>query len=336
MNFNDLIRKFKSLSFAKRMSVPNPPGKLCVELNITYQCQNRCGFCYKDGAAVECDYMTMKAFETYVRFIKLEFRDRPIRWEFSGGEPTLHPQLPDMIHLLCRQGRLEPSQNSVTVVTNGIVLADMSFCKDLVETGLDSVRLTFFNGHAEIHDRMSRIVGSFDNAYTGLRNIMRIASSNLNVNAHIVLTNENISSFSDTVRFLAKEGVRTISVNRAIPILRGDNIISNTLPVVEYAAAVMAGDHVARNEGVIFKNLHKIPPCEVSEFPENLRALNPCGIGESLIVIEPDGTLIGCDFYPVPIGRFQEKNDIRITFQHLHSNMQEVIPIECRFCEHLK
>lgn len=119
----------------------------CILLEITKRCNLHCRFCFADGGcgAVEPEQDELKAA---IRDIVRQC-GRPLL-QFSGGEPTLREDLPELI----RYAR-EAGCSYVQVNTNGIRLAqDADYAKRLAEAGLDIVFLQFDGTRDEIYETL--------------------------------------------------------------------------------------------------------------------------------------------------------------------------------------
>jgi hypothetical protein len=91
-----------------------------IEIDITYECNIRCDDCNRSvGRAPSDERMDLDQVR---RFIDESVASR-IRWEtirIVGGEPTLHPELLEILYVLSAYQR-EHSPNTVMVlVTNGV------------------------------------------------------------------------------------------------------------------------------------------------------------------------------------------------------------------------
>lgn len=76
--------------------------------------------------------------------------------DFSGGEPTIHPDLPRLISEAKRIGI-----ERVCIITNGWRLADRGYLKALKEAGLDEILFSLHGSSQRIHDRLTDTPGSF-------------------------------------------------------------------------------------------------------------------------------------------------------------------------------
>ena len=63
---------------------------------------------------------------------------------FTGGEPTLHPALPELIAFADRQGHI------VGLNTNGRRLAERAYGRELVRAGLNHVQIPLASHQREV------------------------------------------------------------------------------------------------------------------------------------------------------------------------------------------
>lgn len=101
---------------------------------ITDKCNQKCKFCYYPNYKNE--YLSTE------EIIKIASSGPPLIC-LSGGEPTLHPDLPVIINKLEKMGKRSK------VLTNGLRLADLDFVKSLKAAGLKAVVLSLngFSNH---------------------------------------------------------------------------------------------------------------------------------------------------------------------------------------------
>ena len=85
---------------------------------------------------------------------------------FTGGEPTLRQDLPELIAHAERNGQI------TGLNTNGRRLATRKFIEELVEAGLDHVQITLESHDASIHDRMVLAHGAWKQTIAGVRNAL--------------------------------------------------------------------------------------------------------------------------------------------------------------------
>ena len=121
---------------------------------------------------------------------------------FSGGEPTLWKRLPDLVaHARARGVR------RVAISTNGS--ADLAYYEDLVARGVNDFSISLDACCAETGDRMA---GGKRGAWQKVVDNIRALSKLTYVTVGVVLTEDNIKEFHETVLFAHGLGVADIRV----------------------------------------------------------------------------------------------------------------------------
>ena len=101
-----------------------------ISADITHRCNMMCSNCYLPNRTIP-DIDLARMYDLLDRL--------PHRCEIRllGGEPTLHPKLPEIIHKVRELG------HRPVVLTNGLRLADFKYAQALYESGLRSVYISF-------------------------------------------------------------------------------------------------------------------------------------------------------------------------------------------------
>lgn len=154
----DLYERFKKYSFdGNGVSNPNTNKKkpcpfncgLCIEhktatilanIDLTNRCNQKCPICFANAASQK--YVYEPTLKDVRKMMKMLSDEKPVRtWslQFSGGEPTIHP---DFIDIVKEARRMNFTQ--IQVATNGLTLAkDLDFCKKLGKAGVNTIYLQF-------------------------------------------------------------------------------------------------------------------------------------------------------------------------------------------------
>ena len=144
MDFHRWVRAAKPLDAGAGSCCPegcgicpeHEVGTCCVLLEVTKRCNLRCRFCFADGGTPAED-PARETLEEAIRDIVRLF-GTPLL-QFSGGEPTLRDDLPELVRFAKEAGC-----SYVQINTNGIRLAeDEAFAKALAEAGTDIIFLQF-------------------------------------------------------------------------------------------------------------------------------------------------------------------------------------------------
>ncbi len=110
-----------------------------ANIDVTNRCNLTCPICFANAAAQ--GYVFEPSFKEIVAMLRLLRENRPPTpaIQFSGGEPTIHP---DFVAMIKEAKKLGFSQ--IQVATNGIRLADKKgYAQELVDAGLKTVYLQF-------------------------------------------------------------------------------------------------------------------------------------------------------------------------------------------------
>lgn len=165
-----------------------------------WNCNLKCRHCYAAGQpAAETGEL---ATEDWKRVID-RCREAGIpQLTFTGGEPTLRPDLAELIAY---------SQWFVTRLnTNGLLLTP-ELCGRLREASLDSVQVTLYSAGKDCHNRLVGASG-WDKTVAGIRNALE---AGLDLSVNTPLCREN-SDYTATLAFLRGLGVRYVSCSGLI------------------------------------------------------------------------------------------------------------------------
>lgn len=127
-------------------------------IQVVRHCNHFCGFCSNPTTPYTHDFESMKVLvDDFVR-----------RGYFgvilTGGEPTLHPELPRICAYARGQGL------HVRMITNGHRLADRAFAKEMAEAGLSLVHVSIYSVKPDIEERLRATEGTLERAYAALDN----------------------------------------------------------------------------------------------------------------------------------------------------------------------
>lgn len=177
---------------------------------LTLACNQRCRHC---GAAAGVprpnELTTAEALDLCEQFPPLLVREV----EFTGGEPLLRPDWPEIATRLCRLGI------AVRVLTNGLTL-DAAAVRRLVEAGVAGVEVRL-DGLRASHDRLRSLAGSFEAARDGIRRALR---AGLPVSVITTVHADNIADLPGMLSLLLGWGVRSWQLQPLFPVgrSRGD------------------------------------------------------------------------------------------------------------------
>ena len=135
-----------------------------IELTMHFRCNLRCVHCMIEGTM---DRLAPESMEQFRQVLEHNAQHR--RWSgliFTGSEITLRRDLPDLAAEARRHGF-----EHVRIQTHGMRLADESYCRTLVNAGIDEFFVSVAAGDAATHDAITDVPGSFEKTLRGLRNL---------------------------------------------------------------------------------------------------------------------------------------------------------------------
>lgn len=173
-------------AFRRAVEQAEPFRPLMVKIKLLWRCNQACPM---------CDYWrrndpTPLTFELVTRTLDELAGLGCRKVHFSGGEPTLRPDLPDLV-AYARRLKLR-----VALTSNGTLL-DRELCRRLVKAGLNGVCISIDSPVRAVHDRMRGMPGAFKQMLTGVRTLRLAAEARgarLAIRVNTVVSRENYDS----------------------------------------------------------------------------------------------------------------------------------------------
>jgi radical SAM protein with 4Fe4S-binding SPASM domain len=275
---------------------PTAPYRL--DLALTYRCNNDCSHCYNVQHPSHSNQLPGSK-PTPVELPTQHWeRIIDIAWElgiphiiFTGGEPTLREDLPDLIAHAEKNGQI------TGLNTNARRLSDPKYVDRLVEAGLDHVQITIESGLSEVHDQMVGAKGAFAQTVRGLKNVL---ASPLYVMTNTTMLRTNVHTIPATLDFLAEVGVPTVGLNALIHSGRGATV-GTGLPESELPALLEMARLKIEMHG---QRLIWYTPTQYCNFDPMSLDLGVKGCTAALynMCVEPDGNVLPCQSYYHSLG----------------------------------
>jgi len=191
-------------------------------LELTASCNLECSHCYTESGP-SLPIIGALGTEDWRRLLDDAAALGCRRVQFIGGEPTLHPGLPELIaHARAR------AFDEVCVYTNGT-----RFTAALKQAFIEHrVALAFsvYGASAEVHDAVTRRKGSFARTCDALR---WAVAAGLSVRAGVITMARNRNEIEATKSLLAEIGVRQVDVDRTRGVGRGVGSAMSSNPLKE-------------------------------------------------------------------------------------------------------
>lgn len=110
----------------------------------------------------------------------------------TGGEPTLHPELPKICAYARDQGL------HVRMITNGSRLADPEFARQMGEAGLQLAHVSVYSVRPEVEAALRGMAGSLPTAFNAVRNAH---DNGIEVNINCVINKLNADHLHENIEY---------------------------------------------------------------------------------------------------------------------------------------
>jgi radical SAM protein with 4Fe4S-binding SPASM domain len=256
-----------------------------MDLALTYRCQNDCSHCYNESKD-----KNELAVEQWTAVIDKLWDIGVPHIVFTGGEPTLYP---DLVRLVARS---EEHGQVTGLISNGRGLDRPGFLHELVRVGLDHVQITVLSADPETHDRLVGSAGAFDETISGVKAALK---EDMYVSTNTTIMRSTLAGIEDTMRYLVGIGVRNIAFNSIIRSGKGTE--AEGVSYEELASVLSRVKAIASETGINLIWYSPTPYCELN--PINLGlGIKQCTACSLNMAIEPDGTVLPCQSYYEPLG----------------------------------
>src|ERR1700761_2404300 len=175
-----------------------PPMAVLAEL--THRCPLQCPYC-SNPLALERANREMTTDE-WRRAIREAAGLGCMQIHFSGGEPTVRPDLEDLVAEATAAGLY------TNLITSG-VLCDRARLARLAAAGLEHVQLSFQDSTAEIGDRIGGYAGGHDKKLAFAEMVREVG---LPLTANFVVHRQNLHHLEDMLAMAAAIGARRVEI----------------------------------------------------------------------------------------------------------------------------
>ena len=166
-------------------------------INVNMSCNQNCIFCILnrfhnnkkftqkdsvDGPSLKEIKKRIDKIRTYTKSIS-----------FIGAEPTLRPDLPEMIRYAKKKGF-----EWIDICSNAVKMADINYAKKLADGGLDVVVTSLHSHKPEVSDQITQIKGSWKRIVRGIKNLFDIG---VGVRVTHVICSKNYKDLPEFVKF---------------------------------------------------------------------------------------------------------------------------------------
>jgi radical SAM protein with 4Fe4S-binding SPASM domain len=258
-----------------------------ADLALTYGCNNECPHCYNEPDRFE---MASLPKESWFEVLDSLHEAGVPHMIFTGGEATLHPELPAIIHYADSLGMV------TGLNTNGRRIAHLPYMQELAQAGLNHVQVTLGSSRPEVHNAMMGAV-SFHQTVRGINNAL---ACGVHAITNTTLMACNAAHADETIDFLYELGVRTFAMNGMI-YSGGGFADPNALPEEKMPPLLIRVRDHAAGKGMRFLWYTPTEYCRMSPVELEIGAKR-CNAGEYSICVEPNGDVLPCQSYYTAAG----------------------------------
>jgi Fe-coproporphyrin III synthase len=184
--------------------------------NMTRRCNLRCIHCYSSSQNIDYpDELTTEEARTMIR--DLAAFGAPVLL-FSGGEPLMRKDLPDLAQYAVDQGMRAVISTNGTLITKGKAALFRKIGLSYVGISLDGTRAT--------HDFFRGVSGAFDQALKGLHNCQE---AGIKVGVRFTVNRHNVADVPAIFDLLEKESIPRCCFYHLVYAGRGSKLVEEDL-----------------------------------------------------------------------------------------------------------
>lgn len=178
----------------------------------------------------------------------------------TGGEPTLHPELPRIAAYANEQGL------HVRMITNGTRMADPNFARDMASAGLKLVHVSVYSVRPEVEERLRGASGTLEKAFQAVENAHRFG---IEVNINCVINKLNADHLDEGIAYWIKVHpyIHHFIWNNLDPSMGRAEVNQDqfTPKLADFEVSLARALRMLHRSGRTFR-VEKVPLCYMTEF----------------------------------------------------------------------
>lgn len=294
------------------------------EIALTYRCNNRCFFCYASAPDRGREVPEMSTAQVKTVLDKIRRQAQVPMVSFTGGEPTLRRDLPELI------AHAKSLDMWANLITNGIRCADPDFVARLAEAGLDSAQVSLEAGDAAAHDEVVGHPGAFEKTVAA---VGALRAAGVRTHTNTTINTRNRDALFGLIDFVAQElGSEYLSMNMVIR--TGGAVGVPDITYTEIGELALALKAHAEERGIRFVWYSPVPYCLFNPAANGLGGQS-CAAADGLLSIAPNGDVLPCSSFERGIGNLLREDFAAIWNRRTarYWRHKEFLPPGCRDCD---
>ena len=261
------------------------PKTLAIE--VTNACNYHCPFCYRMSEPLG-EYIP---YDTILEIAK-ETKQWVPNILLTGGEPTLHPQIAEIINIL------HNNDVSVSMISNGSGLFN---CDITALQKLDHIQISLYGTNRNEYSNITGNPTGFDYLE---KSVEYALSHNISIIASLTVSDVSVPKIEEYILLAVKLGFQTIRVGIADVFGRGEYLYQSTNSFSSQRDAVLDRISIFKHKyrKIINVDMASIDVAHIGNRRELedfvYRGSFNCGCGSEYLVISPTGLVRPCQMLP--------------------------------------
>jgi MoaA/NifB/PqqE/SkfB family radical SAM enzyme len=220
------------------------------EIRLGFRCNARCGFCYYQEL-LDNPKDKEPTTEQLMSQLRVLRRIGATEVEFTGGEPTIRHDLVQLTRFARELGF-----TNISLITNGLRLANPKFAQAVVEAGVNDVLFSIHGHTSELHDLHTSTKGSFGRIMQALHNCQALGAR---CRATATVTARNHMHTADIIGLFLDLNVACIHLAVFSPVAQANGTDASMLMRYSEAAESI--------KAAIERHKARLPPLSVKYIP---------------------------------------------------------------------
>ncbi len=214
------------------------------------KCNNSCVFCHVDKCANDLSYDSARSMLSALR-------PGEAHVVFTGGEPTLRKDLPDLIAYARRAGFLK-----IEIETNGRLLSYPAYLLKLAKAGLTGAILNMPASEKSLFESITQVPGSYEQTK---KSFLAILDKGMDLRVVTIICKPNVRHLPAMTWFLARHVKRPLHFQALYNYIEpgGNNLqnIASLMPRLDETRGFLHESlNMARRKS-LWLHIHNVPLC---------------------------------------------------------------------------
>lgn len=222
-----------------------------------YTCNNNCIFCCNEDKRTNIKGKTTNQIQSDLLMARKEGRTY---LELIGGEPTIRKDIFNIVSFAKKLGF-----ETIMFATNGRMFSNKEFTKKILDCGLNHIVFSIHGHNSTLHDKLTRVPGSFNQMLEGIKNLNELGFDNIGSNTTIIV--QNYKNLLDIGKVIWGLGIRNsefifIDPTRGAPKKRFFELVPTYEAISPYVNSLL---DFGKNKKIRHWHIRYYPLCFITE-----------------------------------------------------------------------